>query len=216
MIAEGQPFVLKMTNRASGLRHCPALNTNELNSLMPVEKFAPLGPKAQDLVGETFGRLKVVQFGGRVMLPSGKQRLSWLCVCECANQTTVESNHLMHGKIRSCGCFRNDCVAQRKSLHGYSKHPLFDVWNAMIQRCTNPRVAAWKYYGARGINVCKEWLDVAVFIRDMWPSYRPGLEIERKNNNSGYSPDNCCWATRRQQMLNTRRSKKNVHQINSL
>lgn len=78
------------------------------------------------------------------------------------------------------------------------------IWKAMIQRCTNPNDRRWKDYGGRGITVCQRWREsFEAFYADMGP--RPdGLSIDRVNNDRGYSPQNCQWATREQQARNKR------------
>jgi hypothetical protein len=73
----------------------------------------------------------------------------------------------------------------------------------MIQRCLNPKNTAYKNYGGRGIDVCEEWLIFENFLSDM--GNRPeGYTLERENNESGYNPQNCVWATREQQANNRR------------
>jgi hypothetical protein len=85
-------------------------------------------------------------------------------------------------------------------------HPLYWIWNGMRTRCENPRQPMWLYYGGRGIKVCDAWLKFTAFYRDMHKSWRPGLTLERVDNNKGYTPQNCRWVTRKEQMRNTRRT----------
>ena len=86
-----------------------------------------------------------------------------------------------------------------------SEHPVWAVWHSMKQRCTDPNHKAWANYGGRGITVCKRWLkSFAAFWEDMGPTYKPGLELDRKDNNAGYSPENCRWVTRKENAQNKR------------
>jgi hypothetical protein len=76
------------------------------------------------------------------------------------------------------------------------------VWIAMHQRCEDPKTIGWARYGGRGIKVCKRWKTFLPFWRDMEKGYAPGLQLERSNNDKGYSKSNCLWATRKQQSRN--------------
>lgn len=96
-------------------------------------------------------------------------------------------------------------------VHGYSvkKHPFRNIWDDMKQRCSNPKCPAWPHYGGRGITYCPEWEHFANFANDMWP--RPeGLELDRRENDKGYSKDNCRWSTRSVNCGNRRVFKNSV------
>jgi hypothetical protein len=89
----------------------------------------------------------------------------------------------------------------------YTAHRKFYLlWNNIRQRCENSNNPNYKRYGARGIKVCNRWQEFNNFKMDMFPTYKKGLWIERINNDGDYDPDNCKWATRKEQLSNTRRS----------
>lgn len=103
-----------------------------------------------------------------------------------------------------------DPLFQHKDRHGLGGTPLHTIWRGMVGRCYLTTSKAYKNYGGRGIDICKEWKnDFRIF--NKWAldnGYELGLTIERKNNDKGYCPINCCWIPRKEQNLNKRNSFK--------
>jgi len=95
--------------------------------------------------------------------------------------------------------------------HGFSytclNHKVYQIWTSMRSRCNNPNHRFYHQYGGRGIRVCEAWASFEAFWRDMGPSWREGLTLERRNNDLGYSPDNCIWASRKTQANNRSNSR---------
>lgn len=157
-----------------------------------------------NLVGQTFGRLKAVRFVG-----IEKGRSLHECVCSCGNTITVKSKYLVNGDTKSCGCLvKENAIANGKATatHGLTNHPIMKVWSSMKDRCLNKKCHAYADYGGRGITVSEPWMNFKTFFDDVFPTYKKGLELDRIDNNKGYSKDNFRWATPTENKRNRRNS----------
>lgn len=95
-------------------------------------------------------------------------------------------------------------VSRNYEKHGLTKHPLRNTWTNMRQRCNNPKNTHYSYYGGRGIKVCERWNSFPNFVNDMGDKPSPGHTVDRIDVDKDYSPQNCRWATKTEQVLNTR------------
>ena len=146
-------------------------------------------PKRSDFInlsGRRIARLFVLAFAGK---RGGKSY--WKCICDCGNVTVVRSNHLADGGTKSCGCLTLEKVTTHGHARAGSQTPEYRSWQDMKKRCENPNSKDSKNYSERGISVCERWSKYENFIEDMGVKPSSEYTLERKDNDSGYSPD---WA----------------------
>lgn len=173
------------------LNGCSNHNLFQGNNIMAAANSTRRHPSFKDLTGKRFGKWTVI--AEDVSHPS--KVTYWLCRCECGTEKSVYGVMLTENRSRSC-------IPCSKRQHGMCNTPEYDAWQSMKGRCYNSNSKAFPAYGGNGKVVCDRWLSFENFYADMGLRPSASHSVDRIDNSKGYSPENCRWATPKEQSLN--------------
>ncbi len=174
-------------------------------------------PDTTSLIGLRFGKLFVISFShSKYYARKARQKTGgavityWKCRCDCGEETVAARQSLKDGTTLSCGCLKYTARKTHGMTSGGSAHynKTYRAWDAMTQRCTNHNHIAYKYYGGRGITICKRWRRFKNFLHDMGEKPDTALSLARIRKNEGYRPSNVIWANKKIQSANMRNCVK--------
>lgn len=168
-----------------------------------------MGKGRIDITGQRYGRLVAVRHTRTI---AGRGTL-WLFRCDCGSATEASSSNVRGGQVKSCGCLRVASNVARGHLpagtvlDGNRRSPTYYSWINMRSRCAAKEGRMAVDYRLRGISCCERWSSYVDFLADMGER-PPGTTLDRIDNDGGYSPDSCRWATPSQQRTNKRTPAK--------
>lgn len=162
--------------------------------------------KKLNLINQKFGELTVIK-----ELKERKQRaIQWECICSCGNKITAQGRVLKAGRKTHCGCKtkRGSYKREPKISIPITSHRYYTKWMSIKARCYNPNYEKYKYYGARGICIDKEWINNAkkfcIWLDKNLGDCPETYSLDRIDNNGNYEPGNLRWASPKKQLENRR------------
>lgn len=156
-----------------------------------------------NLIGQTFSKLLVLGYSGS----DSRQQTLFRCKCDCGNEIVTAGRALKSKQTQSCGCLRVEKGREaglRSKIHGLINSPTYRTWQCMKKRCLDKTERAYRWYGAKGVIICEQWMTFEGFLKDM--GERPaGKTLDRINPFGNYEKENCRWADNAIQKTNTRK-----------